>query len=221
MIKDSAFANGTGMTVLKMPAEIESRDFNGRAFEALQYLSEAENLTVTMIADLLGCNRYIASNSITSLWHAHLARCMAVATPMRVFRLWASSDSMIPKNATDACRLAALGLYYSRAKKEASEFGWKIIRNGKKIICAEMTFLPRGKTEKAKMLIEAPRRGEMPGDEADLCIFPTLEEGKKLSPKGKRFTADMILLENKNVELNKLIYEIEEGKSQKEVGQQA
>ncbi|MCL6639562.1 MAG: hypothetical protein K6T80_07805 [Firmicutes bacterium] len=211
MIKDSAFARGTGMTILKMPAEIESMDFSGRAFEILQYLSEAENLTVTMIAELLGCGRNAASKSITSLWHAHLARCLAVATPMRVFRLWTATDGVLPRSATEACRLAALGMYYTRARKEVQGFEWRLVRNGKKPVCAEMTFIPRGKTEKAKMLIEAPRRGEEPGGEADLYIFPTLEEGQKLSPRGKRFTADLILLENKRTELNKLIFEIENG----------
>lgn len=207
-IKDSVFAVGTSMVLSRMPVEIESRDFTGRAFEVLQYLSEADALTTSAVSNLLNCNRGTSGRSLTCLWHACLARWATVATNMGIFKLWMTADAKPPRDATEACKMAVLGLYYSHAKKEVPGFEWRLVRNHKKPVYAEMLFTPKGQSEKLKMVIDAPRRGEKPDPDANLYILPTVDEAKKLVPKGKRFTTDLHLLKKNDQALSQIIFEL-------------
>lgn len=193
-INDSIFAAGLSMAVSKMPVEIESRDFTGRAFEVLQYLSEADALTTSAVSILLNKYRNTSGQSLTCLWHACLVRWVTVATTLGIFKLWVTADAKPPRNAMEACRMAVLGLYYSRAKKEVPGFEWRLLRSHQKPVQAEMLLTPRGQTEKVKMIIDVPRRGEKPDPDANLYIFPTMDEAKKLVPNGKSFTTDLHLL---------------------------
>ncbi|MTI80020.1 MAG: hypothetical protein FH758_03905 [Firmicutes bacterium] len=206
--KDSVFAFGTSMRPSRLSNEIESQDFNGRAFDVLEYLSETEALTVSAATNLLKKSRFVASKSFNCLWYAGLVRWVTVAANAAVFKLWLTTDVRLPNNAAEACRMAALGLYYSHAKKEVPGFEWRLVRSNKKPTFAEMSYLPKGQTEKVKMIIDAPRRKEKPNPDASLYIFPTVNEAKELVPKGKRFTSDLHLMQHDNSTLTQKLFEI-------------
>jgi len=211
MSRDSAFALGTAVKYLKYPVDIRNFEYNNRIYETLSYLKEAEYLPVSTIAILLGCSRGIAQKLMAKMWKARLVKCIETvtySTPSMTFKLWINSVSGLPKNASESCRLAVLGAFYGRIKKEQFELQWNLLkpRRGKtrKHVCAEMLYLPGEKKEQTTLLIDAPRRGEKPNPDADIFIFPTLEEAKVLTPKGKRFTTDIILM-NKNINLSNLV----------------
>lgn len=212
-MKDSMFAKGINMNIGRVPVEIESTDYGGYSFQISQYLAEAEALTLFSLSHLLECNKKSVEKSLMCLWHARLVNWASVfvqtALGMRVFKLWVATDVSMPKTPAEACRLAALGFFYAKAKKEIPGLEWKLYRNTKSTR-AEMTLQPPGKG-KLKLTVAAPRRDEQPG-EADIYIFPTPGEAQQFaaSLKGKRFTSDLLLLENMNpagVDINQLIYE--------------
>lgn len=204
--KDSIFAFGSAMRTAKLN-EVESQDFGGRAFEVMQYMGEAEALTVSAVARLLETSKFVAGKSLTCLWYAGLARWVTVAGNNAVFKLWLAADARLPGSAQEACRMAVLGLYYAHARKEVPGFEWRVIRNAKKPVCAEMAYLLPGNGEKARMVIDAPRRKEKPNPDAGLYIFPTVDEAKAVVPKGKRFTTDLHLMQY-NEPLNRKIFEV-------------
>ncbi|MDQ0286383.1 hypothetical protein J2Z49_001497 [Desulfofundulus luciae] len=175
----------------------ESIDFTGRAFDLLACLTEAQALTTGAAATALGCSRQTAGTAFNSLWWAGMARWVNVFAEIGQFkgqfRLWLPADARPPKDAQEACRLAALGLFYALAKKEVPGFKWRVVRNGRGGAVAEMEFT--GTSGAEKWVIDAPRRGEDPLPHADVCIFPTLREGKDLAPAGKMYTADEVLIE--------------------------
>ncbi|MQL52769.1 hypothetical protein GFC01_10945 [Desulfofundulus thermobenzoicus] len=107
------------------------------------------------------------------------------------FRLWYPADARPPKDAQEACRLAALGLFYALAKNEVPGFKWRVTRNGKNGVTAEMLFTVSNNI--SRWVIDAPRRDENPIPGADVYIFPTIGEGKTLTPVGKMYTADELL----------------------------
>ncbi|MTI82388.1 MAG: winged helix-turn-helix transcriptional regulator [Firmicutes bacterium] len=209
MNKDSAFAAGTAIRHLKYPEQIKEIGNSQRAFDALRYISEGEYLTVTTVAILMQCSRMMATKTIKNLWMARLVKCVEVVTnttPERLFKIWMISTKKLPKNANEACRLAALGMFYGRTKNSLSEYEWNIIRRSreKKYVTATIKFLPTGKKDKTTLSIDAPRRGEKPSPDSDIYIFPTIEEAKIYAPHDKRFTTDFILM-NKAINYNNLI----------------
>ncbi|WP_018086964.1 hypothetical protein [Desulfurispora thermophila] len=210
---DSVFAKGMSMTTLKAPVEIESVDYGGYSYQIVQLLAEAEAFPVLPLTYLLECNKKAVEMSLMSLWHARIVNRLLLWTRSKslthVCKLWVATDVSMPKTPDEACRLAALGLFYAKAKKEIPGLEWKLYRNTKSTR-AEMTLQPPGKG-KLKLTVAAPRRDEQPG-EADIYIFPTPGEAQQFaaSLKGKRFTSDLLLLENMNpagVDINQLIYE--------------
>lgn len=209
MHRDSAFAAGTALRHLKYPVQIKEISDSKKGFAVLRYINEGESLTVTAIAMLMKCSRMKAKNIIENLWMSRLVKCVEVVTntkPERFFKLWMESTKNLPKNANEACRLAVLGMFYSRTKNSLSEYEWSVIRRNreKKHATAIMTFLPSGKKEKTALCIDAPRRGEKPNPDADIYIFPTNDEARIYTPPGKRFTTDFILM-NKDIEYINLI----------------
>ena len=165
-------------------------------------------LTTTTAAMLLNSSRMVAQKLLLKLWKAHLIKCIEVVTssaPERVLKIWVSSDKLLPRSPNEACRLAALSVFYGRAKSNLPGFTWELKRRNKsKKRYAIMTYLQPGEKKKSTLLIDAPRRGEEPNLEADIIIFPTVEEAKALTPVGKRYTADYILL-NRDIPFEKLI----------------
>ena len=209
MSRDSAFALGTAVRYLKYPDNLKNIKYNEMIYSALKYLREAEYLPVSMIAILLGCSRSSAQKLMAKMWQARLVKCIEIATystPSMTFKLWVNSVSGMPKNANEACRLAVLGAFYGRIKKEQAELEWIIVKRSKekKQVTATMAFVPAGKKDKVTLTVDAPRRGEKPNPDADIYIFPTTEEAKLYTPPGKRFTTDLVLM-NRNIETNNLI----------------
>lgn len=144
---DSIFAIGRNMAAVKPPPEIESIDFNGKAFEVLQHLNESEAITVNAMMILMGCNRKTVQNSMMSLWYAGLSKYVAVATNLGMFKLWMASETRQPKTPSEACRMAALGYFYAHAKKEVPGFEWKMVKRKNKEVYAEMS-VTKNSTEK-------------------------------------------------------------------------
>lgn len=211
MSRDSAFALGTAVKYLKYPVEIRNIEYNNKVYETLKFLKEAEYLPVSTIALLLGCSRGIAQKLLAKMWKARLVKCIEVttySTPSMMFKLWVNSLSTLPQNANEACRLAMLGAFYARTKKELSGFEWNLAKTkrgkAKKYVCAEMAYLSGTKNEKTMFIVDAPRRGENINPEADIYIFPTIEEASTLTPSGKRYTTDILLM-NKDINFTNLI----------------
>ncbi len=207
MYKDSAFAIGTGLRKLLYPSKTNELDGN-KNFELIKYFSEAEYLTATSIAILMGASRMKVQKHLGDIWKKRVVKCVEVLAntkPERVIKLWMPSTSALPKNAMEACRLAALGAFYGRAKNILADFEWGIMRSkDRKTLAAEMVYLPSGEKEKTRLVVDAPRRGEKPNAEADIFIFPSVEEAMIFTPAGKRYTADMMLL-NRNIDFKNLI----------------
>ncbi|MCL5290686.1 MAG: hypothetical protein M1489_06645 [Firmicutes bacterium] len=207
MYKDSAFAIGTGVRKLLYPLKINELHGN-KNFGLIKYISEAEYLTATSIATLMGASRMKIQKYLGDIWKTRVVKCIEVLAntkPERVFKLWMISTTILPKNAMEACRLAALGAFYGRAKNLLTDFEWGIVRSkDRKALTAEMVYLPSGEKEKTRLVIDAPRRGEKPNADADIFIFPSVEEAMIFTPAGKRYTADIMLL-NRNIDFKNLI----------------
>jgi len=208
MHKDSAYAAGSGIRYLKFPEEITDIKDNRKCKELMKYFNETGLLTATTAAMLLNTSRMAAQKLLAKLWKARFIKCIEVVTasvPERVFKLWVSNDKMLPKLPNEACRLAVLSIFYGRSKNNLPGFMWELKKHNKsKKIYASMTYLPPGEKKKSTLLIDAPRRGEEPNPEADIIVFPTIEEAKALTPVGKRYTIDYILL-NRDIPFENLI----------------
>lgn len=208
LFKDSAFALGIGLRRLMYPSEIKDFDSSNTKFRMVKYFSEAEYLTTTAIASLMDASRMKIQKHLRDMWKTRLIKCVEVLTktyPERAFKLWMPSASALPKNAMEACRLAAFGAFYSRAKNILADLEWGVTRSkDRKSLTAEMVYLPNGAKEKTRLVIDAPRRGEKPNADADIYIYPSVEEAIIFTPTGKRYTADIMLL-NRNIDFKNLI----------------
>lgn len=208
LYKDSAFALGTAIKRLQYPQETNKIEQSSKVYEIMKYLAQAEYLPVSTIAELLGCRRIVAQKLMGKMWKSRLVKCVEIATysnPKMLFKLWMPSTMALPKNAMEACKLAMLGTFYGRAKNMLAEFEWGIVRSkDRKTLTAEIVYMPGGEKEKTRLVIDAPRRGEKPNADADIFIFPTVEEAKTLTPASKRYTADLILL-NRNIDFKNMI----------------
>lgn len=205
-ITDSFLAQGIAIKISRPLSEIESIDYTEKAFEVLEYLNEAGALTISSTTKLLNFNRGAAGKALKCLEYAGLLRYVAVSTNTAIFKLYISNETIPPTNPNEACRMAALSLYYSYAKKEVPGFKWRLIRNKNSPLNAELLYTAKNK--EGKITIDAPRRNEQSNDGADLFIFPTINEAKAKILKGKRFTTDLHLIQNNNLTLNEKTFEI-------------
>lgn len=98
-----------------------------------------------------------------------------------------------PGDATEACRLALLGVFFGHAKIEMPGFGWRLLRRPSRPAMAEVSFNDKD-GNLIKWVIDAPRLGEEPVPEADLFIYPALETAKQKTPAGKRYTRDLAVI---------------------------
>ncbi|ACV62282.1 hypothetical protein Dtox_1407 [Desulfofarcimen acetoxidans DSM 771] len=206
-IKDSCYAFGVSMMAPKLSHEIKSTTLTVRAFEVVNYLNEAEGLTVTALATLIKHNRAAAGRVLKTLYSSCMVKWLTVCGNNTVFKLWMLADRKPPKTSNEACRMAVYGFYYALARKEVPGFSWRLIRKPKTPLLAEMTYLARDTGKEAKMIIDAPRRGEKPWPEAGIIIFPSIEEANSLVLSGKRYTSDFHLLEKNGKLLANRLFE--------------
>ncbi|MBO8128919.1 MAG: hypothetical protein H0Z39_06940 [Peptococcaceae bacterium] len=187
------FAKGMAVKPGPRGPGIEARDFSGRAWELLQALCESGGLTTGAAAMAVNCSRQTASNGMKTLWYAGMAEWYDVQSTVGMFRLWLPVEARPPRDAQEACRMAVLGLCYSLAKHEVPGFRWQLTRNGKSHAMATLEF--HGQNGPERWLVDAPRTEQEPTATADLYIFPTETEAKEMTPAGKRYTTDELLLE--------------------------
>ncbi|ABO49513.1 hypothetical protein Dred_0978 [Desulforamulus reducens MI-1] len=206
IVKDSAFAIGRSMVVSKRQVSSEINLYpSGMDLEILKMLSINEALMLNSLVRLFDSYRTKIDKLLIKLSNRGLVKNVSVATEHTMFKLWLPMDTKVPRNAQEACRLAMLGTFFSLAFKEIPNLQWRLIRNNKAPVLAEMTFI--GKNGEEKWIIDVPRRGEKPQEKATLYIFPTIEEAVSLTPKGRRFTSDLFLLKNAGTPLNKRLLE--------------
>lgn len=187
--RDSPFANAEIIVPGPRLPENEVRDYSQRAISALPLLRDAGCLTTNMLASLLSCNKKQASSALKNLFFAGLARWVDVGDDGHLFRLWLPAEAKIP-SPLEACRMAALSLFFTKAKIEMPGSAWFSLGTRARFTSGERAWI-----------IEAPRRGEQPpGREGYIYIFPTLEEGREMSVEGSYFTADTLLLDGERLE---------------------
>lgn len=206
IVEDSAFSRGRSMFASKkqVPPELKLAP-SGKTMDVLQKLSEAEALTLNTLTMLCDSYRTSVDRMLIKLLHDSLVKNVCVATEHTIFKLWLPMDAKLPRNAQEACRLAMLGTFFSLAFKEIPNLQWRLIRNNKPPVLGEMIFT--GKSGKEKWIIDAPRRGEKPQENAHLYIFPTIEEAVTLAPEGRRFTSDLFLLKSLGTPLKERLFE--------------
>ncbi|MDA8336344.1 MAG: hypothetical protein M0Z41_15380 [Peptococcaceae bacterium] len=195
--KDSRFANGIWPARMRSGRMEPSSDCPGKGPELLECLREAGAMTRTAAAAAPCCGRYEVGTVAKSLWRAGMLEMFSVFSRDRYgvgarFELWLVGGAKPPAGAREACRLAALALFYGHAGTEMPGFGWKLTRIPRRPVMAEVTF--RNAHEPVRWLVDAPRRGEAPRPEADLFIFPTRGEAERKTPAGKRYTWDLAVI---------------------------
>lgn len=196
----SPYDKGLGLKIGRLgPGIDESKDFTGRAFELLKILNEVRFITSTSAAKVLGCSRITASKALKTLWFAAMVKNADIVTDTGLFKIWMSAEEMPPKSANEACRFASLALFYSLAKKEVPGLSWKLHRNKNGENTVEMNFINQNK-ETIQWIIDAPRDEENL-KQADLYIFPSIEQSKNKTPEQKMYTSDDVLL---NIEIGQL-----------------
>ena len=205
LVEDSAFALGRSMVISKPHGLSETKipSPGKMGIEVLKMLSMNEALMLNSLVHLLDNYRKKINHLLTKLFNKGLVKIVSVTTEHATFALWLPMDTRSPRNAQEACRLAMLGSFMASAMKEMPDFQWRLIRNNKSPVLAEMTFT--GKYGKEKWIIDAPRRGEKPQEKAHLYVFPTLEEAVSLAPEGRKFTSDVLLLKNPDKALHEKI----------------
>lgn len=196
--REASYSKGISLGLVQhQVGDFESIDYTGRAAELMEILTSAQALTSGAAAVALDCSRRTAATTFNSLWWAGMARRVNVFAANNgeqrgLFRLWFSADVRSPRNAQEACRLAVLGFFYSRAKNEVPGFEWQVIRKTTGAVVEMRYATADGRPE--RWLIDAPRHGEEPLPDADVYIFPSVRGGRELAPIGKIYTADEVLL---------------------------
>ncbi len=154
-----------------------------RALAALELLrASGAALTTTMLARYLGCKKPALQRNMYALQRAGLAYRLDCLKEGHYVRVWLASTVSVP-GPVEAARLAALGLLFLRLRREYAGMIWEM--------------LPRRvvrMTINNTHLVDPVRRGEKPGEKADLLLFPTLDEARRYTPGGKLYTADTMLL---------------------------
>jgi hypothetical protein len=106
------------------------------------------------------------------------------------FYHWVIKGCQPPGNATEACRLASLGLFFGHAKNEIPGFSWQLLRRPGRPVMAELNLVNKDGNA-IRWVIDAPRLDEEPTLEAELFIFPSHEDALQKAPAGKRYTWDL------------------------------
>jgi len=190
VVSDSVFSVGRSMYVSKPYSK--SIELSGEALGLLRELSLGEALTLSSLAQKSGRSRAKTDKMLKRLQNAGMVKYASVATDYSVFKLWLPSDVTPPRTAGEACRLAVLGIFFTLAAQEAPGFRWRLIRQKSSPVLGELVFA--GSKGQEKWIIDAPRRGENMAEEADLYIFPTIEEARAVIPRGKKYTSELLLL---------------------------
>ena len=205
----SIFADGVSMVKARASFAEEAYDDMGRASELMERTVEACALTRTAAAAALGCGRHEAGGAIKNLWLSGMIdRYNVVSRDVNgshaQFRLWVARGCQPPADAREACRLAVISLFYGHAKIEMPGFGWRLLRRKGRPALAEVSFVNQD-GESVKWLIDAPRMGEEPVPEADIAIFPTLEDAERKTPAGKRYAWDLAVMSARPDELRNVV----------------
>ncbi|SFR11608.1 helix-turn-helix domain-containing protein [Desulfoscipio geothermicus] len=154
-----------------------------RALAALELLrASGAALTTTMLARYLGCKKPALQRNMYALQRAGLAYRLDCLKEGRYVRVWLASTVPLP-GPGEAARLAALGLLFLRLRREQPGMIWEMLPRQ----AVRMTI-------NNTRLVDPVRRGEKPGEKADLLLFPTLDEARRYTPEGKLYTTDTMLL---------------------------
>jgi hypothetical protein len=141
--KDSRFANGIGLVRLRSDRLVPAYNCPGKGPTLLECLMEAGAMTRTAAA--LRYGRYEAGIVAKSLWRTGMLEMFSVFSRDRYgvgarFELWLPRGSPLPADAREACRLAALALFYGHASADMPGFGWQLTRSSRRPVIAEVAF---------------------------------------------------------------------------------
>ncbi len=209
MSNDSFYAQGVGVIKMKAGTMDNKRSFTGKTLELLECMMQAGALTKSAAATALRCGRHEAGNVGKTLWYSGMIDIYRVYSRDTSgnnvqFHLWVAKDCQPPANATEACRLALLGIFFGHAKIEMPGFGWRLLRRPSRPAMAEVRL--DGKDGNViRWAIDAPRMREDPVPEADLLIYPTREDAEQKTPAGKRYTWDLAVIDARPDELRNAV----------------
>ncbi len=197
--------------MIKMKSKIIRNEpgFTGKTLGLLECMTQAGALTKSAAATALRCGRHVAGNAGKALWHSGMIDIYNVYSRdlnmnNAQFHLWVAKSCQPPSGATEACRLAVLGIFFSHAKIEMPGFGWRLSRRPGRPAMAEVRL--DGKDGNVnRWIIDAPRMEEEPVPEADLFIYPTREDAEQKTPAGKRYTWDLAVIAARPDELRNAV----------------
>jgi hypothetical protein len=128
MSNDSFYAQGVGMIKMKANAIRNGHGFTGKTLGLLECMTQAGALIKSAATTALRCGRHEASNAGKALWHSGMidiynVYSRDVSMNNAQFHLWVAHGCPSPGDATEACRLAVLGIFFGHAKIEMPGFG--------------------------------------------------------------------------------------------------
>ncbi|WP_027364876.1 hypothetical protein [Desulfotruncus alcoholivorax] len=158
---------------------------SSRALAVLELLRESRAaLTTTMLAGYFRCKKSSLQKNMYALQRAGLAYRLDCLKDGHYVRVWLASTVPVP-GPVEAARLAALGVLFLRLRREYAGMIWEMLPGQVARMIINNT-----------RLVDPVRRGEKPFEKADLLLFPTLDEARQLTPEGKLYTADTLLISN-------------------------
>lgn len=183
-MRDSPFSNFDDVSPGPLrEARGQILNLSPRALAALELLrASGAALTTTMLARHLGCKKPALQRNMYALQRAGLVYRLDCLKDGHYVRVWLASIVPVP-GSREAARLAALGLLFLRLRREHAGMIWEMLPRQ----AVRMTI-------NNTRLVDPVRRGEKPGEKADLLLFPTLDEARRYTPAGKLYTADTVLL---------------------------
>ena len=192
-ITDSLYSHGVGMRMLFNNGQSKERKEHAEMdYKILAIMSQVGPMTAGAVTRLIGKHKTQARGFLHRNWNIGDLDCVEIETIHDTsYKLWLTVDRETPGNAQEACRTSMLGWLYTLAAIDNPNVQWRLFKeNG--LILAEMAVIKNG-AEK-KWVIDVPRRGEDAYPGADLYVFPTIEEGTDLAPKGGKFTSDLFIV---------------------------
>ena len=192
-ITDSTYSHGVDMRMLFNNMRGKDRkDHAEKDYEILAKMSQVGPMTASAVTRLIRKSKTQAQGFLHRNWNIGDLDCFEVDTIHGTsYKLWLTVDRETPGNAQEACRMSMLGWLYTLAVVDNHNVGWRLFKNNG-LVMAEMAVIKNG-IEK-KWIIDVPRRGEATHPGADLYVFPTIEEGYELAPKGGKFTSDLFII---------------------------